>query len=227
MTDISSPPDSLPTAWQDDVDQQGFQQAAEALCHFGRLIYQRDWSPATSSNFSIRLSDGACALTSSGKHKGELTTQDILAVDWEGNAITTGRPSAETLLHTQLYRRDEHIGSVLHTHSKMAVVLSHLWPAEQMVIQGWELQKALEGETTHEGTVTIPLFDNDQNIERLANKVEQYMQRFGQGQAYLIRGHGLYTWAQDIEGCFRHLECLEHLLDYQLELLKLGHKPAP
>lgn len=227
MTDISSAPDSPSTTWQGEFDQQRFQQAAEALCRFGRMVYQRDWSPATSSNFSIRLSDAACALTSSGKHKGELTTQDILAVDWQGKAITAGRPSAETLLHTQLYRRDDRIGSVLHTHSKVAVVLSHLWPAEQIDIQGWELQKAFEGETTHEGQLSIPLFNNDQNIERLSDEVEQHMQHFGQGQAYLIRGHGLYTWARDIESCFRHLECLEHLLDYQLELLKLGHKPAP
>ena len=52
---------------------QDFRRAAQALCDTGRILYQRGWSPATSSNYSVRLNDQCCALTSSGKHKGELT----------------------------------------------------------------------------------------------------------------------------------------------------------
>ena len=47
------------------------------------------------------------------------------------------------------------------------------------------------------------------------------MQQHGQGHAYLIRGHGVYTWGKDIAECYRHLEAIEHLLGYQLELLKI------
>ncbi len=207
-------------------DPQVFVQAADDLCRYGRILYGNNWSPATSSNYSVRLNADTCALTSSGKHKGELTPADILAVDMDGNALTTGKPSAETLLHTQLYRRDETIGAVLHTHSPTVVLLSQIWPEEQLSITGWELQKAFAGETTHEGTVTFPIFANDQNIARLAALVEQTMREHGQGVAYLIRGHGVYTWGKDLAECYRHLEALEHLLGYQLELLKIkGERP--
>lgn len=207
-------------------DPQQFAQAAEDLCRYGRILYGNNWSPATSSNYSVRLNADTCALTSSGKHKGELTPADILAVDMEGNALTAGKPSAETLLHTQLYRRDENIGAVLHTHSPTVVLLSQIWPEDQLSITGWELQKAFAGETTHEGTVTFPIFANDQDIARLASRVEQTMQEHGQGVAYLIRGHGVYTWGKDLAECYRHLEALEHLLGYQLELLKIkGDRP--
>ena len=47
------------------------------------------------------------------------------------------------------------------------------------------------------------------------------MAQQGQGHAYLIRGHGVYTWGKNISECFRHLEALEHLLGYQLQLLQL------
>ena len=201
---------------------QEFNRAASALCEYGRILYSRGWSTATSSNYSVRLNDACCALTSSGKHKGELAPKDILAVDWQGNALTDGKPSAETLLHTQLYQRDSDIGAVLHTHSPVAVVLSQVWQSDAISLTGWELQKAFAGEDSHEGTVTFPLFANHQDIHRLATLVEDTMQQQGQGHAYLIRGHGVYTWGKDLASCFRHLEALENLLGYQLELLKLG-----
>ncbi|WP_419812827.1 methylthioribulose 1-phosphate dehydratase [Bacterioplanoides sp.] len=209
-------------------DINDFNQAAESLCRYGKILYQRDWSPATSSNYSIRLNDHCCALTSSGKHKGKLSNDDILVVDFHGQPIAhpqhkvSGKPSAETLLHTQLYQRDPTIGAVLHTHSPTCVVLSQIWQNDVLALSGWELQKAFAGETSHEGTVTIPLFANDQNMQRLADQVEQTMQQTQQGHAYLIRGHGVYTWGKNIEECFRHLEALEHLLGYQLQLLSLN-----
>lgn len=212
----------------DGFSSAAFDLAAAELCRFGRILYQRNWSPATSSNYSIRLSNNACALTSSGKHKGELQSSDILAVDWQGQAISradlasTGKPSAETLLHTRLYQRDKNIGAILHTHSPTCVILSQIWPEPVVQLQGWELQKAFAGETSHEGIIDIPLFANDQNIQRLSEQVEHWMRTNQQGHAYLIRGHGVYTWGQNIDECFRHLEALEHLLAYQLELLKIN-----
>lgn len=206
--------------------QAQFEEAAASLCDIGKILYDRDWSPATSSNYSVRLSPSACALTSSGRHKGELKPDQILAVDLDGHNLnwsgTSGKPSAETGLHTQLYRRDAKIGAVLHTHSPRAVLLSQLWPDTALSIQGWELQKAFAGETTHEDTLRFPIFANDQNIDRLAEQVEHDMRQHGQGHAYLIKGHGIYTWGTTLTECFRHLEALEHLLGYQLELLKLG-----
>lgn len=198
-----------------------FTQAAQALCDYGKILYARQWSPATSSNYSVRLDAQSCAITSSGKHKGNLTVADILHVDFTGQPLSPGKPSAETLLHTQLYARDANIGAVLHTHSPVTVILSQIWPQDRLELTGWELQKALAGIHTHESTVHLPIFPNTQDIANLAKDVEADMQQHGQGHAYLIRGHGVYTWGCDLTECFRHLEALEHLLGYQLELLKL------
>lgn len=202
--------------------QQALQQAAIELCEMGKILYQRNWSPATSSNYSIRINDTLCAITSSGRHKGQLQPNDIMLVDWQGQAHSAGKPSAETLLHTQIYQRDPGQGAVLHTHSATAALLSQIWPTAQIQLQGWELQKALQGETTHEDQINIPIFANNQNIAALAQQVEQHMQSYQQGHAYLIKGHGIYTWGKDLTECFRHLEALEHLLEYQLQLLTLG-----
>src|SRR5688572_32286730 len=91
---------------------------AAALIAAGRMFHARGWVPATAGNFSIRLGAKALAVTTSGRHKGELTRADFMRVDLAGKALDAGkRSSAETLLHCQLYRHDAAIGAVLHTHS--------------------------------------------------------------------------------------------------------------
>ena len=100
---------------------------ARQIIDAGRFLYGRGWSPATSSNYSTRLGAEQALLTVSGKHKGQLGPDDVLATDLAGNSLEPGKkPSAETLLHTQLYAWRADIGAVLHTHSVNATVLSRV-----------------------------------------------------------------------------------------------------
>ncbi|NOT85037.1 MAG: methylthioribulose-1-phosphate dehydratase, partial [Methylococcaceae bacterium] len=64
-----------------------FFAAAEHLIDAGRVIDQKGWVPATSGNFSVRLSDGTIAITVSGKHKGHLSVDDIMLIDREANSL--------------------------------------------------------------------------------------------------------------------------------------------
>ena len=194
---------------------------AEQLCQLSHRIYANDWSPATSSNYSLRLGPQHCLITTSGRDKGQLTAEQLMQVDMHNRPLTPGKPSAETALHTQLYRDFAEVGAVLHTHSFYAVLLSRLWPSDELILQGWELQKALAGESTHEDQVTIPLFANSQDIDTLAQQVSERLQQRRYAPCYLIRGHGVYTWGRNAEECFRHLEALEHLFRYELERLRI------
>ena len=45
---------------------------SQEIINAGRFLYGRGWSPATSSNYSTRLSASEALLTVSGKHKGQL-----------------------------------------------------------------------------------------------------------------------------------------------------------
>lgn len=198
-----------------------FRDAARALAATGQRIYANGWSPATSSNYSQRLNADFAAVTQSGKDKGLLRETDIMAVDMDGQPASAGKPSAETLLHTQLYRFDTDIQAVLHTHSHATTVLTMHWPANSITLEGYELLKALEGITTHDSRLTIPVFENTQDIAALATEVDKEMRTGHISHAYLIRGHGLYTWAQDLPGCYRQLEALETLLAIELECRRL------
>lgn len=184
----------------------------DAIAAAGRLLHARGWVPATSGNFSVRLASGAIAITASGKDKSRLAATDIMQIDLQGKPLEGGKPSAETPLHLQLYARDPAIGAVLHTHSPNATVIS-LAASRTLRIEGFELLKALSGIQAHTAAIDLPVFDNSQDIAALAAVVEQHMTHTTQGYAYLIRGHGLYTWGKDLVEALRHLEALEFLLE--------------
>lgn len=190
----------------------------QEIIEAGRFLYGRGWSPATSSNYSTRLSATQALLTVSGKHKGQLGLDDVLATDLSGNSLEMGKkPSAETLLHTQLYCWRPEIGAVLHTHSVNATVLSRLTPGDSIEFEDYELQKAFSGVATHDSTVRVPIFDNDQNIERLAAKVQPWLQAHPECVGYLIRGHGLYTWGARMSDALRQIEAFEFLFECELK----------
>src|SRR5690606_11243875 len=132
------------------------------------------WTPATSSNFSRRLDERHAAITVSGRDKGQLVEDDIMVVDFDGRAVGSDhRPSAETLLHTQLYRRFAEVGCVLHTHSLVQTVASRLFAgAGQVRLEGYELLKAFHGNDTHEAEIDLPVLPNSQDMPTLAAQVD-------------------------------------------------------
>ncbi len=198
------------------------QHLSQAIIDAGRFLYGRGWSPATSSNYSARLTSAELLLTVSGRHKGELTADDLLAVDMHGNSLEEGkRPSAETLLHTQLYRWKPEIGAVLHTHSVNATVLSCVALADSLVFADYELQKAFSGISSHESQVLVPIFDNDQDIAALATRVQPWLDEHHDCVGYLIRGHGLYTWGQAMSDALRQIEAFEFLFECELKMRAL------
>ncbi|WP_269618091.1 methylthioribulose 1-phosphate dehydratase [Zhongshania sp. BJYM1] len=205
------------------IDSKYFYQQAIALAAAGEDLYQRGWVPATSGNFSARLSLDAAIVTASGKHKGRLSPTDFIAVDLKGNAISDGKPSAETELHTQLYARFPNVGAVLHCHSPKATVLSKALAAQRSItLSDYELLKAFDGINTHNTSVDIPIFDNTQDISSLASEVDVYLATQPKCPGYIIRGHGVYCWAEDLNSCMRNLEALDFLLDCELALTRLA-----
>lgn len=192
----------------------------EQLIDAGKRLDQRGWVPATSGNLSARLPDGRIVMTVSGKHKGMLEPEDLMLVDAQGQSLDGRRPSAETLLHAQIYQRHPKVGSVLHPHSQGAVLLS-LLEKHVVELEGYELLKAFEGIETHDTALRIPIFPNDQNMARLSQEIDTWMDRNGEIRAYILRQHGFYTWGRSVGDTMRQVEALEFM--FSLETCLRGH----
>lgn len=190
-----------------------WQQAVELLIETGRELHARGWVPATSGNFSQRLDTDTAAMTVSGWHKGKLTEAGLMTVDMAAQPVNTDkRPSAEALLHTQIYQHYPAVHAVLHVHSPNATLISRRMPGG-VRIDGFELLKAFPGIESHEAALDIPVFANDQDIPRLAHQVDSWWRRGGDAPGYLISGHGLYTWGATMPDALRHVEALDFLFD--------------
>lgn len=186
-----------------------------AACHW---IGGKGWAPATGGNMSVRQDEAFCLLSESGKDKGALTCDDFIQVEIATNRVPSGRkPSAETGLHTLIYRLFPDAGAVLHTHTVNATVLSRVEKSPALLLQGYEMQKTLAGQSSHLDAVSVAIFDNDQDIEALAARIACFAAQSPLRYGFLLRGHGLTCWGRDVNEARRHLEGLEFLFQCELQ----------
>lgn len=193
---------------------------AEQLAACVRTLAEAGYCPATGGNFSIRVDADSLWMTASGVDKRRLTTSDLIRMGVDGQARGYGKPSAETALHLWLYQHRPDTGCVLHVHSRANTVVSR-FAGRGVRFQGYEMQKAVRGQPDHESPLTLPIVENSQEMAVICRELESISANklpFG----FLVRGHGLYAWGQDLAEARRHLEGWEFLLECQLAELSLA-----
>ncbi len=200
------------------VAQKGVspRHSAVALAEAGRAYHARGWALGTSGNFSVVLRREPLRLliTASGLDKSALAPRHFLEIDADARVLRgSGKPSAEALLHIAV-ARTRGAGSVLHTHSVWSTLLSEQHAQHGgLAISGYEMLKGLESVKTHEHREWLPILDNSQDIPALAEQVNLILGEYPAIHGFLLRGHGLYTWGEDLTQARRHVEILEFLLE--------------
>lgn len=83
----------------------------------GKKLLEEGLVSGTWGNVSIRIDDQKMAITPSGRPYEELTTADIVIVDYlTGRYDGNIKPSSEKDLHSEIYRKRKNINAVIHTH---------------------------------------------------------------------------------------------------------------
>jgi methylthioribulose-1-phosphate dehydratase len=190
---------------------------AKYLSECGAEFYRRGWVMGTAGNFSALIGREPLniCITASGNEKGGLGNHNFLEVNGAGQVTAgAGKPSAETLIHTAIYKLRPEAGSILHTHSVWGTILSDAYfPHGAIEIQGYEMEKGLAGVTTHEHLERVPIVENSQNYQVLAGEIEDVLDRDLFAHGIYLRRHGLYTWGKDIAEAKRHIEIFEFLFE--------------
>ena len=221
LTDIESARPGVALQWGCSMFAS-FDETARAIRATGRRLEALGLASATSGNYSARLAGDRVAITVSGRPKGRLRAQDVMLLDGVGGALDDRKPSAESALHTALYRLYPWVGAVLHVHSVAAVTLTrYRHAAAELVLEGYEMLKAFPGISTHATALRIPIFENSQDLTAMAASVVERLRSISAVPAFLIRGHGAYGWGKDLDEAERIIEGLEHLLRCELETLRL------
>lgn len=191
------------------------------LCALGRWISAKQWAPAGSGNFSIRLNEHSALVTPAYKDKAELSPQDLALLTWH-NTQPNQNPTLSpcTLLHSTIYQLVSSARVVLQTQSVAAIVFSRLMRADQHLFCGYDLQQLFQPETRHQAGVNLPILDANLTWPQLARELEHRQHQLS--SAFLVRGQGLYVWADNLEQAKRQLEAWEFLFSCELERLKVS-----
>ncbi|MEV5028335.1 methylthioribulose 1-phosphate dehydratase [Paenibacillus sp. LPE1-1-1.1] len=206
------------------------QRALSELREVKELFASRGWFPGTSGNLSIRVGDFNAddfqfAVTASGKDKTVHTPEDYLFVDQDGKPCEATRlkPSAETLIHCEIYKLTG-AGAIFHIHSVFNSVISeYFWDRKSVPVDGVELIKGFNiwDEEAH---IDIPIVSNFAHIPSIVPEITERIVKNIPG--ILLRKHGIYAWGANAFEAKRHLESFEFIFEYvyRMELLMRGNR---
>lgn len=120
----------------------------------------------------------------------------------------TRHPSAETSIHTAIYRATS-AGAVVHVHAQHTTAQSIDAP-QMLRFSGYELIKGF-GATE---TIDIPVFTNHADVARIGADVERYLTGHPDAAPVLfIAGHGVTAWGADLAQARDRAECLEAMCE--------------
>jgi methylthioribulose-1-phosphate dehydratase len=197
-----------------EAKQRVFEQLREAKTVFAA----RGWFPATSGNLSVRIGDISndrfqFAITASGKDKSVNTAEDYLLVNETGKPIeaTQLKPSAETLIHCEIYRLTG-CGAIFHVHTVFNSLVSEMfWEDGAIPVEGVELIKAFNI-WDEDARIEVPILPNYADIPKIASLIADRITPRVPG--IMLRKHGIYAWGANAFEAKRHLEAFEFLFEY-------------
>lgn len=101
-------------------------QQREAICRFGRSLFERGLTPGASGNISLRLDDGGWLVTPTNASLGSLDPARLSRLDGAGKLLSGDAPTKELPLHGALYDTRAGARAIVHLHSTHSVAVSML-----------------------------------------------------------------------------------------------------
>ncbi|MGY4103134.1 S-methyl-5-thioribose-1-phosphate isomerase [Nocardia sp. R16R-3T] len=200
----------------------GANTEAATIADIARELYGQGWMPGTAGNISVRTDDTA-VITGSGLSKGELTGADMVSVriaDSEPTPNQQRKPSAETTIHTAVYRTTG-AAAVVHIHPPYATTAATRAGSPDarstLRIADYELIKGLvakQPDGTYPTVLDLPVFPNWPDVARIGADIEAYLlENPTAAPALAIAGHGITTWGDNLAQARDRAECLEALCE--------------
>jgi len=96
---------------------QDIEHIKKNIIAIGRLLWEKDLASGLNGNISVRLGEDKLLMTAHGTCLGILKEADILEVDCDGAVVGQGDVSTEKLMHTEVYKNNESVNAIIHTHT--------------------------------------------------------------------------------------------------------------
>ena len=175
----------------------------------------------------IDRSKGVIAIKPSGVKYDELTPEEIVLVDLDGNIIEgTLKPSSDTPTHLELYRNFEAIGGICHAHSLSATMWAQA--CKEIPCFGTTGADYFYGPIPVTKVMTEAEIRNDYEL----NTGKVIVRRFAsldpmKTPAVLVANHGPFTWGSSAATALESMVVLEQIATMALGTITINPEQEP
>jgi L-fuculose-phosphate aldolase len=157
-------------------------ETKEQLLWVAKEMLRTNLVQGTAGNLGARLPDGNAVLTPSSVDYMEMTLDDLVVCDLDGNVLEGTRgPTSEKALHLSALRQHDNIGATMHCHAKFATMFALTREPIPAVIEEFDVFVGGDVEVADYKTT---------GTEELADEVAS---RVGEKGAVLMANHGLFA----------------------------------
>ncbi len=157
-------------------------ETKEQLLWVAKEMLRINLVEGTAGNLGARLPDGNAVLTPSSLDYAEMTLDDLVVCDLDGNVLEGTRgPTSEKALHLAALRQHDNIGATMHCHAKYATMFALTRTPIPAVIEEFDVFVG--------GDVDVADYKTT-GTEELADEVAS---RVGEKAAVLMANHGLFA----------------------------------
>lgn len=177
----------------------------------------------------IDRKSGQVVIKPSGVPYSELTIEDLVVVDLEGNVVEgTLKPSSDTPTHLALYRAFDSIGGIVHTHSPNAT--SWAQAGRPIPALGTTHADYFYGEIPCTRTLTKGEIEQGYEVET-GNVIIETFEKMGLDPVampgVLLSGHAPFSWGKNAEQAVYNAVVLEEVAKMALNTYLLNPHVRP
>ena len=170
----------------------------------------------------IDRNTGYVAIKPSGVKYENLTVNDIVLVDLNGNVIEGNlNPSSDTATHLELYRRFNDIGGITHTHSRYATIFAQC--KMSIPALGTTHADSFYGEIPCSREMTASEIASNYELQTGKVIAELFTnETITQIPAALVCSHGPFTWGENAQKAVENAVILEEVATMAYHTLTLN-----
>ena len=184
----------------------------QAVADCMNRLYRQGLTTTSGGNISLRLSEELILLTPSATDKGNMTAEQIAEIGMDGTNHTPQlKPSIETSMHLEIYKRHPHVQAIVHAHPPMAstFVAARKPINTRLIAEAY----AIVGEPEY---APYELMGTSELADAVAGSFKKHT------TCVLMENHGVLCVGNSLLQAFDRIEVLENIAKIDLNIAQLG-----
>ena len=194
--------------------------ARELIVCIMKRMYQQKLTSLSGGNISIYDSQNNFWITPTAVDKGNLTAEDIVMFNKNGEFSGSQRPSSEYPFHWGIYKKRSDISAIVHAHSPALIAFSIAGKVPNPRITPVSFQNC--------GEIGFAAYASPGSQELGTAIAEVFARGFN---IVILENHGVVSAAQDLMGAYERMETLEYTARTLIYAKSLGEvkwlQPGP